>query len=213
MIVIHVLRSISLVVARSGAERTVDRDLLVVGSQAVTVGIRVGIQAALQHLVGAGFNTRHQMGRRESHLLHFSKVVLGVAVESEATDGDQRKFFVGPDLADNRGFVNSRAIFTSQTSYLGQIKWIESVFLCFLEGHDLDEQSVGGEVAFSDGVVQVAGSVIWVRASESIGLSACQVFDSLVGLVMTQLRMQVTLGKSLHILCNGICSSEQRLPC
>ena len=43
--------------------------LLVVGAQAVAVRVGVGEQAALQHLVGAGLDARHEVRGRKRRLL------------------------------------------------------------------------------------------------------------------------------------------------
>ena len=49
LVIVEGLWSVSLVVVSPGVERTVNGDLLVVGSQTVTVGVRVGEQTTLSH--------------------------------------------------------------------------------------------------------------------------------------------------------------------
>lgn len=70
LVVINSHWAITLVVLGSGSVRTVDRDLGVVGSQAVTVSVVVGEEATLQHLVWGRLNARHKIGRGEGQLFH-----------------------------------------------------------------------------------------------------------------------------------------------
>lgn len=64
----------------------VDRELEVVGPQAVAVGVRVGEEAALEHLVVGDVDTWDEVGGGESRLLDFCKVVFGVTVEGHFAD-------------------------------------------------------------------------------------------------------------------------------
>uniref|UniRef100_A0A1Z5KZ21 Catalase n=1 Tax=Ornithodoros moubata TaxID=6938 RepID=A0A1Z5KZ21_ORNMO len=80
-ILVHSTESIALV-SSSLAEWTVDWNLHEVWSQSVSVGVAVGKESSLKHLVRAGFNTRYQVGWTECYLLNFSKVVLRVPVKN-----------------------------------------------------------------------------------------------------------------------------------
>ena len=73
-----------------GSVRTVDRDLLVVGSQSVSVGVRVREESPLQHLVDRWLHSWDQMSGRESRLLSLSEIVVRVPVQHQSTDWDQR---------------------------------------------------------------------------------------------------------------------------
>ena len=53
-----------------GGEGAVDRDALVVDTEAVAVGVCVGEESCLEHLVGGGLDTRHHVGGGEGQLLH-----------------------------------------------------------------------------------------------------------------------------------------------
>jgi hypothetical protein len=90
--------TVALVVGHSGAVGAVHRDLQVVGAKTVAVSVGVREQTPLQHLVRAGFNAGHQVGGAEGDLLHFGKVVLGVAVQHQLADRDQWEFSMGPNL-------------------------------------------------------------------------------------------------------------------
>lgn len=83
------------------------------------MGVTVREETTLQHLVRAGFDSRHQVSWREGGLLNLSKVIVGISVQCEATDGNQRVFFLRPGL--------------------GNIEWIKLHLLGFFVGHHLDE--------------------------------------------------------------------------
>ena len=126
--------TVSLVVPRVGPEGTVDRDLVPVGPQSMSVGVVVGEKTTLQHLVWAEMfplqgsvrksvesprlNTRHQVSGTEGDLLDLSKVVPRVPVESDPADRDQRELPVRPNL--------------------GQVERVEAPILGLFEGHDLN---------------------------------------------------------------------------
>ena len=53
-----------------GGEGAVDGDALVVDAEAVAVGVSVGEQSGLEHLVGGGLDAGHHVGGGEGQLLH-----------------------------------------------------------------------------------------------------------------------------------------------
>ena len=106
------------------------------------VGIRIRKESSLQHLVGAGFNAGDQMGRTEGQLFHLGKIVLGVLIQNQSSDRFQWKFIMGPNFR--------------------QIKGVKFPVFSFLEGHDLDMQSVGRKVSFGDGIIEVSDGVVWI---------------------------------------------------
>ena len=57
------------------AFRRVDRDMVEVDAEPVTLGVGIGEQPRLQHLVGREADARHDVGRRECGLLDFGKYV------------------------------------------------------------------------------------------------------------------------------------------
>ena len=99
------------------ADRTVDRQLLGVGTDTVAVCIGVGPQTSLQHAVRGGADTRHEVGRREDGLFDFREVVLRVAIELHLADFHQREVTVRP--------------------HLGQIERVDVVVTCLGFGHHL----------------------------------------------------------------------------
>jgi hypothetical protein len=65
---------------------------------------------------------------------------------------------------------------------LGDIKDIPPVGGGLLQGHDLHLDGPGGEVALLNGLKEVAGGIVWVRARKGGGLLSGEVLDLLVGL-------------------------------
>lgn len=72
--------------------------LLVVGTDAVAVGIGVGEETRLQDRVGRGLNARRHVSRIESDLLDLGEVVLHVLVQEELADLAERELLLGPDV-------------------------------------------------------------------------------------------------------------------
>ena len=147
-----------------GSVGTVDWDLIKVGPQPVAVGVVVREQPALQHLVRAGLDARHQVGRTEGNLLHLSEVVGGVPVENDPTNWDERELSMGP--------------------HLGQVEGVEGPVLSLLECHDLDVEGPGGKVPLSDGVVEVPDGVVRVGLGFLVRLVTVEALDALVRLVV-----------------------------
>ncbi len=69
------------VVAVEWAFRRIDRNMGVVDAEPVTLGIAVGEQSSLQHLVRREADAWYDIGGIESGLLNFGKVVGRVAVQ------------------------------------------------------------------------------------------------------------------------------------
>ena len=149
---------------RLGPEGTVDWDLIEVSSQPVTVCVVVREEPALQHLVRAGLNAGHQVGRTEGDLLHLSEVVARVPVQRDPPNLYERELSVRP--------------------HLGQVEGVEGPGLGLLERHDLDVHGPGGEVALSDGVVKVPDSVVRVSLGLLVSLVTVEALDALVRLVV-----------------------------
>lgn len=128
----------------------------------MTMSVGVGEKTPLQHLIGARFDSGHQVGWRECRLFNFSEVIVRVAVQSELTDRNQRKIFLRPDFCD--------------------VEWIILVLLGLLKSHDLKVQVPRWELSLGDGVVQVANRVIWIRPGEVVSGRNWQVLNALSGL-------------------------------
>ncbi len=83
----------------------VDRQQIVVGADAVAVGVGVGEEPALQHLVRRVAHAGEDVGRVEGGLLDLGEVVGGLAIEGEDADVDERELLVRPDLGEIEGIV------------------------------------------------------------------------------------------------------------
>jgi hypothetical protein len=83
---------------------------------------------------------------------------------------------------------------SSETNYLCKVERVPTEFFGLLEGHYLDVECPRGELSQCDSVVQVARSVVWVRAGELCSSCWRQVLDTLISLqigtskIMYQLR-------------------------
>merc|ERR1712172_90854 len=143
---------------------TIDWDLQIICTQAVTMGVGIREQSSLQHFIRARFNSGHQMGRAKSQLFNFSKIISWIAIECQFSSLNQRKFTMGP--------------------YFGQIKWVEFPIFSFLKTHDLNVHCVRGIISLSNGVVQITNSEIWIISSHIVSLLAIEGFDPLIRFVM-----------------------------
>src|SRR5699024_8502770 len=145
------------------ADRAVDRQLGVIGTEAVALSVLVGEDAREQHLVRGEAHARNDVRRRESGLLNLREVVLRVLVQREVTDVDQRVVLLGPGL--------------------GQVEGVPAVVLGLLEGHDLHLDIPGRVVAALDGVEEVLSVVVEVTgADDLVGLLIGEGLPALAGL-------------------------------
>jgi hypothetical protein len=102
--------------------RSIDRQLLIVGTKTMAVSIRVREKTGLEDWVGRRFNVRNEMGRRKSsllwknqiclltdkkgaYLLNLSEVVLWVFIENKLPDRAERIIPVGPDFCKIKNVV------------------------------------------------------------------------------------------------------------
>jgi len=111
--------------------RPVDRNLLIVGPDPGAMRIGVGEDAAQQHLVGAEPDAGHHVARCKGRLLDLCVMIDRIGVQGHAPDLDQRIVAVRP--------------------HLGQVKRVEPVVLCIVEGHQLHVQRPAGVIARSRG--------------------------------------------------------------
>lgn len=145
----------------AGTVGAVDGDLLVVGSESMSVGVGVGEETSLEHLVKRCFDSGNQVRGREGGLLGLGMEVLGVTVEDESADINQGVVTVGPDF--------------------GHVVDVKSVLVSVGDGHNLDLQVPGGEVSISDVVVEIVGSEILIGGDLSGSLLRGEALNSLVG--------------------------------
>mgnify|MGYP007046485915 FL=1 len=144
------------------SDRAVDWDLLVVDSQAVSVGVWVREQSRLKNWVSRWLHVWHRVRRRECNLLNLSEVVLWVLVQSELTESSQRVLLLRPDL--------------------GQVKHREVGLLSLLSSHCLNVTRPGWEVTLGNVLEQVLLCVVRVRASQLTSLLVGQSVEALVTL-------------------------------
>ena len=149
------------VVAVERATGRIDRDQVVVDAEAVALGIPIGEQPSLQHLVRRETDAGHDVGRIERRLLDFGKIILGVPVQLQDTDLHQRIILVEPDLGQVEGMVGA----------------LRRGFL----RHHLDEHRPTREVLLLDAFVQVALVAFPAFADHRFGLRVGQVLDALLG--------------------------------
>jgi len=97
--------AISLIVSNSSSIRAVDRNLFIVGTESVSVGVRVGEESSLEHLISRRLNAWDNMGRSKCRLLNFSEIVLWVFVEYNFAYRNQGVVFVWNDLCDIENII------------------------------------------------------------------------------------------------------------
>jgi hypothetical protein len=127
--------AISLIVGNSSSVRAVDGDLVVVGTQSVSVGVGVREDSALEHLVIGELNTWDNMGWGEGNLFNLGEVILRVSVKIEFSNRDQRIVAV--------------------RDYLGHIEDVKLVVLTFLLRDELDIPCPWGEVTLLNVLEQI----------------------------------------------------------
>lgn len=133
-----------------------------VDAQTIAMGIAVGEQAPLEHLVRRETDTRHYVGRAEGSLLDLGEVVVRVAVQLEEAHLDQRIVAVRPDLS--------------------QVERVVAVGRRILLRHDLHVQLPAREIAFLDALVQVTLRAFAILGDHFGGFGVGQVLDTLLGL-------------------------------
>lgn len=85
--------------------RLVNRDLLIISTQTMTMSIRVREQSRLQDRIERGLDERDKVRWRERALFNLREVVLRVLIQNELPDGTQGEFSVGPDLGEVENVV------------------------------------------------------------------------------------------------------------
>src|ERR1700746_3376457 len=100
--------------------RCVDRDVIEVNAEAVSLGVSIREQAALEHLVRREANSGNHIRRGAGGLLPLCEVVFRITIELHYANFDQWVVSLGPDF--------------------GHIKRIVLVCLCLFLCHYLDEE-------------------------------------------------------------------------
>ena len=142
------------------ATRLVDRDLLVIDAETMTVGIWVGEETRLQNGVGRRLDTWNQMGGREGGLLDFGKVVDRVLVECHLSEFAHWDLTVWPDF--------------------GQVKDVPAELLGLFGGQNLYEACPGREVARFNSIEEILCGVVGILTGEFTSGIVVEVLDSLV---------------------------------
>jgi len=137
------------VVTHASAVGAVDRDLVVVRSKSVSVGVRVIDETALEHLVVGWFNTWDHVGGCEGRLLSLSVVILWVLVQNQLSNLLERVVAMGP--------------------HLGDIVDVETVGSGISDGHNLGIPGPRGEVALLDLVVEIISGPVLVLLAHLSG--------------------------------------------
>src|SRR6266404_2071403 len=122
-----------LAIAVIGVEWTLRRihgDVIEINAEAVSLGISIREQAALEHLVWREANSGNYICRGEGGLLHLCEEVFRITIELHYANFDQWVISLGPDFR--------------------YIKRIVLVFLCLFLCHYLDEQRPTREISTFD---------------------------------------------------------------
>ena len=133
-----------------------------VDAEPVAVGVAVGEQPGLQHLVGTGADAGNHMARVEGRLLHVREVVVRDAVQLHAAHLDERVVAVGP--------------------HFGEVEGVDLVVGCVCLGHQLYLERPRRMVAPPDRLVEVLLVVGLIDACGAGRLGLGQAADALVGL-------------------------------
>lgn len=138
--------------------------LLVVGTHAVSGCIGIAEHSRLQHGIGTGADARNHRAGTEGCLLNVLEVVVGVAVESQPTNGSQRVVLLWPDAGD--------------------VKNIPAVSFRLLWIHGLEVHRPGGVVPLLNGIVQVLDMVVRLFSRQLDSFIRLKVLDASVRLEM-----------------------------
>lgn len=149
----------------------VDGDLLVVGAEAVAVGVGVGEEAGLEDGVGRGFDSGHEVRGGEGGLLDLGKVVLDVLVEGELADGSEGHLALRPDL--------------------GQVEDVPSELLSLLRGKDLNIHGPARVIALLNRLEEILSMPIGVLGRH---LPSLLIGKSLAALVRLEMGLDVDKG-------------------
>src|ERR1700751_1830209 len=171
------------------ALRCVNRDVIEINTEAVSLGISIREQPSLKHLVRRPANSRNHIRRGEGRLLHLREEVFWITIELYDANFDERVVSLGPDF--------------------GQIKRIVLVCLCLLLCHYLDEELPTRKIPASDCLEQVSAMALPMFCYNRSGSFVRQVFNTL-------LRAKVELYPGALVLTidhrEGVTSEKMHVP-
>jgi len=150
------------------SERSVDGELSVVDTKAVSVSVGVGEETRLENGIGTGLDSRDEVGRREGDLLDLGEVILNVLVEGKLSNRSKRELLLRPGL--------------------GQVENVVSELLSLFRSHDLNVESPRREFLTFNRFEQVSSGVI---GSSSSGLSSLLISESLDTLIRLVVELNV----------------------
>ena len=134
VVAVHAHRSVT-VIGMERAARPIDRNLLHIDSQTVTLRVAIREQTPLQHLVRRETDTLDDILGVERRLLHFGEIILRIPVQLQHPHLDQRKIPVRPDFR--------------------QVERMDTVGFGLRLRHHLDTQRPARKLAPFDSVVKV----------------------------------------------------------
>lgn len=164
----------SIVVAKTGTVRAVDRNLVIVGANTMSVCVWIVQETALEHLVHGWLDAGNEVRGSEGDLLCLGMEVLRIAVQDEFADWSQGVVGMGPDL---RHIVD-----------------IVLVSLSISEWHNLDLPVPRGSAAIKERFVQVSGREVLVLHGYLGCLLVREVLDALARLEVVLNQESLTLG-------------------
>src|SRR5690606_21565308 len=141
--------------------RFVYRNLIVIHSESVSLGITVGKQSPLQHPIRRKTDPIYYVGRIERSLFHFCKVIIWIAVQFKISHIVQWIIALWP--------------------YLGQIKRIVSIGLGFFLRHDLNFHIPSRIISGFYRFIQISLMAFTVVSYDFCCFLVCQIFNALRG--------------------------------
>jgi len=151
-------RAITLIVV-DRATRRIDRKLLMVGADAVAMGIGVSEYPPLKHAIRRQADTRDDVARGKGSLFDLGEIVLRIAIQLDYPHFDQRKFLLRPDLGDVERIFGTA----------GRLRL----------AHHLDAELPPGELAPLDRMEKIPLRIIGIAAGKACCLARMQVSDPL----------------------------------
>src|ERR1700736_5412749 len=152
-----------LAIAVIGVEWTlwrINRDVIEVNTEAVSLGISIREQAALEHLVRREANSGNHIRRREGGLFHLCEVVFRITIELHYANFDQWVVSLGPDF--------------------GQIKRIVLVCLCLFLCHYLDEERPTRKISTFNCLQQIPAMALPILCHKGSSSFVREIFNTLL---------------------------------
>ena len=101
----HEMHRPVLIVIMDRAFGRIDGQRFIMRADAMAMGVGIGEDARLQHLVGREPDARHDVGRRIGGLFDFREIIVGIAVELENANVDQGIILVRPHFGEAERIV------------------------------------------------------------------------------------------------------------